>query len=145
MEMNRQEKNRTRRRAGFSLMEILLAIALMGIIMSVLVVGFGDVLGANEKKAAEMFVKHSVKPSLTRYRMDMGSYPSSAEGLAVLLNAPSGDKASRWSGPYVDELPNDPWGNPYQYACPGVHNTKGYDLWSQGQDLQSTEDDIGNW
>jgi general secretion pathway protein G len=132
--------------AAFSLMEMLLVIGLMGVLMGVLAVGFGDIFGQNEKEIAGMFVKHGIKANLQQYRMNMGSYPTSEEGLKVLLDAPEGDKAARWKGPYVDTLPKDPWGNPYQYANPGTHNKNGYDIWSMGPDGQDgTADDIGNW
>lgn len=132
--------------AAFSLMEMLLVIGLMGVLMGVLAVGFGDIFGQNEKEIAGMFVKHGIKANMQQYRMNMGSYPTSDEGLAVLLNAPDGDKASRWKGPYVDSVPKDPWGNAYQYACPGTHNKTSYDIWSMGPDGQDgTADDIGNW
>ena len=53
--------------------------------------------------------------------------------------------ASTWKGHYLEQLPLDPWGNEYQYRYPGIHNQKGYDLWSMGQDGVTSSDDIGNW
>jgi general secretion pathway protein G len=67
--------------------------------------------------------------------------------LQALLTPPS-SKADRWHGPYIEgnNVPIDPWGEPYQYEYPGKHNKAGYDLWSKGPDKQSgTADDIGNW
>ncbi len=133
------------RRRAFSLMEILLVLALMGVLMGVLAVGFGNVFGTNQAKGAQMFVNHSIKTNLMQYRMDMGSYPSTEEGLDALLQAPDSEKASRWHGPYADEIPVDPWGNAYQYCFPGVHNATGYDIWSLGPDSVQSADDIGNW
>lgn len=130
---------------AFTLIEILLAIALMGVVMSAMVVGFGGIFEANTEKAARMFVENTVKPNMMQYRMDMGSYPSTADGLEALLNPPSGEKAAYWHGPYADKIPLDPWKNHYQYACPGTHNPRGYDLWSLGPDGIVSEDDIGNW
>jgi general secretion pathway protein G len=137
---------RRNRHAAFSLMEMLLVIGLMGILMGVMAVGFGNIFGENEKTVAGMFVNQGIKANLQQYRMNMGSYPTSDEGLKALLEAPDGDKASRWKGPYADTMPKDPWGNPYQYACPGVHNKNSYDIWTMGPDGQDgTADDIGNW
>ncbi len=88
-----------------------------------------------------------MKTPLVTYRLQMGAYPSTDEGLQALLAAPTG-KADRWRGPYVEgnKIPPDPWGEPYQYKCPGVHNKDGYDLWSKGPDkTDGTDDDIGNW
>ena len=131
---------------AFTLMEILLVIGLLGLLMGVMAVGFGNIFGTNEKEIAKMFVDQGVKANLQQYRMHMGSYPTTEEGLNALLEAPEGDKATRWKGPYADKLPKDPWGNPYQYLCPGTHNKNSFDLWSMGPDGQDgTADDIGNW
>ena len=127
-------------------MEMLLVIALMGVLMGVLAVGFGNIFGENEKEMAKMFVRQGIKANLMQYRMNMGGYPTTDEGLKALLDAPDNESAGRWKGPYADALPKDPWGKPYQYACPGVHNKIGYDIWSMGPDKQDgTDDDIGNW
>ena len=82
-------------------------------------------------------------------RIDMGDYPSTNEGLAVLLTPP-GNAGDKWHGPYIDavggKLPVDPWGQPYEYRYPGVKNPGGYDLFSKGPDKTAdTADDIGNW
>ncbi len=131
---------------GFTLMEILLVIGLMGMLMGVLAVGFGDIFGQNEKQIAKIFVKQGISTNLQQYRMHMGSYPTTEEGLKALLQAPDNAKASRWMGPYADSIPEDPWGNPYQYVYPGIHNKISYDVWSMGPDGQDgTADDIGNW
>jgi len=81
----------------------------------------------------------------------MGAYPSTSEGLQALITVPAGN-ADRWRGPYImvkgdqNKILLDPWGNPYQYRYPGIHNTTGYDLWSKGPDgRDGTADDIGNW
>jgi general secretion pathway protein G len=79
--------------------------------------------------------------------MQMGDYPSTADGIQALITPP-GAKADHWHGPYIEggKIPLDPWGEPYQYAYPGTKNKGGYDLWSKGPDKQSgTADDIGNW
>jgi len=79
----------------------------------------------------------------------VGDYPSTAEGLQALVTAPAG-KADRWRGPYVvgdkTKIFTDPWGTPYQYRYPGIHNKNKPDVWSKGPDGRNgTADDIGNW
>lgn len=146
-------KNRTRlrnRRRGFTLMEILIVIALLGTIMGFVVMNLGDVLtgGKADIEKAKVQSNGSFDLALQRYRMKIGSYPSTEEGLQALLAAPSG-KEDRWgSAPYIkdESVLKDSYGNTYRYAYPGTHNTNGYDLWSVGPDGQDgTPDDIGNW
>jgi general secretion pathway protein G len=78
----------------------------------------------------------------------MDRYPTSEEGLKVLVEAPSGED-KKWRGPYITQLRSDPWGNSYQYRFPGTHHANGYDLWSRGADGQDGGEgqgaDIGNW
>jgi len=86
--------------------------------------------------------------ALDNYRLDMESFPATAQGLHALLAPPSDPVAAqRWSGPYTDEsLLLDSLDQPYQYQYPGKRNPQKYDLWSLGPDGQDgTDDDIGNW
>jgi general secretion pathway protein G len=87
-----------------------------------------------------------MKIPLTTYRIHLGDYPSTAEGLQALVNPPSG-KADRWKGPYLQDgkLPKDPWGRDYQYKYPGTHNKTSYDLYSLGASGQDDDKVIGNW
>ena len=99
--------------------------------------------------SSSIFVNSSIKTPLVRYRIDMGDYPSTNEGLAALITAP-GDAGNKWRGPYLDvsggKVPVDPWKQPYEYRYPGVKNAGGYDLYSKGRDKTAeTADDIGNW
>ena len=66
----------------------------------------------------------------------MDRYPTTEEGLNVLITAPAGDE-SKWRGPYVKMLRADPWGNPYQYVLPGTHHPTSFDLWSRGAEILS--------
>ena len=133
--------------SGFSLIEILIVIALIAVIATLSIGNIGKIFGGQQSKVASIFVKQTVKLGFTAYKIDVGSYPNSEEGLAALTKAPAG-KESRWNGPYIDSIPADPWGNAYKYRFPGSNNidgSKGYDIWSLGEDGIESADDIGNW
>ncbi len=135
--------------AGFTLLEILVVIAIMALLVGVAVSNIKGIFGNQQETVARMVVRESMKPALFSYKLDVGDYPSTAEGLQALLTAPSG-KADRWRRKYIDsntgKPPLDPWGREYQYAYPGTKNKDDYDLWSMGPDgISGTADDIGNW
>ena len=131
------------------------------------VIGIDDDWRPEKEVVARMFVESTIKLPLHTYRVHMGDFPSTTEGLQALITAPSSppaapsplpavfrdsaDKAGRWRGPYVFANEHwkpflDPWGNPYQYRYPGIRNKDGYDIWSKGPDgKDGTADDIGNW
>jgi len=135
------------RQHGFSLIEILIVIALIAILATVAIGNLSGIFGGQQEKVASLFVKQTLDTALVPYRLDIGSYPSSEQGLAALTKAPSG-KESKWKGPYLKELPLDPWDRPYQYRYPGsknVNGARGYDAWSFGADGVESADDIGNW
>lgn len=135
--------------AAFTLLEILVVLAIMGLLVGLTVTKFGNVLGSNEKGIAQLFVKSSLQSPLMQFRLGAGDYPSTAEGLQALVTAPA-NKADRWTGPYIESKdgkpPTDPWGEAYQYRYPGTKNKGSYDIWSKGPDkTDGTDDDIGNW
>ncbi len=139
---------RTTRR-GFTLVEIIIVLAIIGMIAGLAVTRVEGIFGGSQTSIAKIFVNDSLKTSFVRYRIDIGDYPSTAEGLEALVSAPS-SRADRWKGPYIDakggKVPLDPWGEPYGYRYPGTKNTGGYDVFSKGPDkVEGTEDDIGNW
>jgi general secretion pathway protein G len=144
--------HRTPRRQGtnrlskaFTLLEILVVLAILGLLVGLAITNVDKIWGGAQADTTRMFVNQTMSLPLTTYRIRVGDFPSTGEGLQALMTAPSG-KADRWTGPYVEKIPLDPWGEPYQYAYPGTRNKGSYDLWSKGPDKQSgTEDDIGNW
>ncbi|MGA9777243.1 MAG: type II secretion system major pseudopilin GspG [Verrucomicrobiia bacterium] len=127
-------------RRAFTLVEMLLVITIIGILAALVI---PMMVGRSEqaRQAAAHADLSSVKTALDAYEVDNGFYPKS---LQDLIQQPS--NARNWHGPYLDNLPVDPWGNPYIYAYPGRHNPNGFDLSSVGPDGKAgTDDDIGNW
>jgi general secretion pathway protein G len=106
-----------------------------------------QLLSDAQTTVARSFIEQDLRTALTTYHLQVGDYPSTAEGLQV-LTAPPADKVDRWHGPYLDstKTASDPWGHDYKYAYPGIHNPNGYDLWSTGPDgVDGTADDVSNW
>lgn len=134
---------------AFTLIEILIVVAIIGLLAGVLVSNYDKIFDDAKIKTTKIFLKTNLRTSLERYKMDMGSYPNTSEGLAVLMTAPA-NAAENWHGPYFEvdggKLPVDPWLEPYQYRFPGTKNKTKYDILSKGPDkTEGTEDDIGNW
>ncbi len=120
-----------RRAAGFTLLELLIALLIVGLLVGVVAQNlFGNVAKA-ERTAAKQQIDVFAK-ALDNYRLDMGSFPTNEQGLAVLTKAPAND--ARWKGPYLKkEAPPDPWGNPYVYKNPG-EGGQPYEIRSLGRD-----------
>ena len=140
--------NKLKKDAGFTLLEIMVVIAIMGILATLVI----PKLMGRPDDARIVAAKHDVGTlvlSLKLYRLDIGQYPSSEQGLKALVERPSfGKDATNWkSGGYLDDIPNDPWGNPYQYVIPGIHGE--IDVFSFGADGKAggegNDADIGNW
>lgn len=134
--MKRSEK-------GFTLAEIMLVIAILGILVSVVV----PRLTGRSKEARQQAVRLQIENlgmALDAFEFDCGRYPNAQEGLEALRQVPP--QVSNWKGPYLKKaVPIDPWGNAYVYMAPGVHN-KDFDLYSYGPDQhEGGGDDIGNW
>lgn len=147
--MNLPRSSRRRASAsGFTLLEILVVLAILGLLVGLAVSNTGKIFGDSQETVARIFVRDSLKSSLVSYRIHNGDYPSTAEGLSALVTQPNGRE--RWKGPYVEvsggKIPLDPWGEEYIYRYPGTQNKGSYDLFSKGADkTQDTADDIGNW
>ena len=131
---------------GFTLVEILVVITIIGLIMALVGPRVINYLGEAKVKAAKIQIE-SFSSALDLYYLDAGRYPSSSEGLTALAQRPGG--ATTWNGPYLKGgvVPNDPWGHPYLYRSPGEHGA--YDIVSYGADGQEggagTAADIVSW
>jgi general secretion pathway protein G len=132
--------------AGFTLVEILVVITIIGLIMALVGPRVVNYLGESKVKAAKIQVE-SFASALDLFYLDAGRYPSTSEGLAALAQRPGNVDA--WNGPYLRGglVPTDPWGRPYLYRSPGEHGA--YDIVSYGSDGQEggtgTSADIANW
>jgi len=121
----RQRKND---RIGFTLMEVLLVMAILVILGSVVVANFGKIFGDAKIDIARTQLQTLSLP-LTKFQFDTGNYPSTDAGLDALRVAPGDVSEEKWRGPYLPkELTADPWGNAYQYE----KTSEGYRIWSNG-------------
>ena len=120
-----------RRARGMTLIEILVVLVLIGIVMGIVGSNF---IGRGEKAKADAAKIDigQIAQSLDLYKLEIGRYPTTQEGLQALVSAPAG--VANWNGPYWKKstLPKDPWGNEYRYSAPGQHGP--YDIMSYGAD-----------
>lgn len=125
---------RRARQAGFTLVEVLVVISIIGLIMGLVGPRVLNYLSDAKVKAAKIQIE-SFSSALDLYFLDTGRYPSSTEGLNALMQRPS--SASAWNGPYLKGtvVPKDPWGTPYVYKSPG--DRKPYEILSYGPDGQN--------
>ncbi|MGO9021730.1 MAG: type II secretion system major pseudopilin GspG [Syntrophobacteraceae bacterium] len=118
-------------RKGFTLIELLVVMVILSLLAAFVGTDFFKHIGTSKQKAAKTQIE-MFGTALDSFRLSVGRYPSSAEGLQALRANPGLDL---WDGPYLrKEVPNDPWGRPYVYNCPGQHGD--YDLVSLGADGQ---------
>jgi general secretion pathway protein G len=130
---------------GFTLLELLVVMVIIGLLAGYVGPKLFGQIGRSEVKVARAQVEGLVK-ALDQYRLDVGRYPSTQDGLAALVARPAGE--ARWNGPYLAKaVPKDPWGQDYAYRAPGEHGD--FDLQSFGRDGRpggSGEDaDIVSW
>jgi len=115
---------------GFTLLELLVVMVIIGLLVGYVGPKLFGQIGKSEVKVARAQID-AVQKALDQYRLDVGRYPTTLQGLASLQARPVGE--ARWAGPYLAKaLPPDPWGRAYQYRSPGEHGE--YDLFSLGRD-----------
>jgi general secretion pathway protein G len=140
---NSQKPSRRRARRGFTLVELLLVLVILGILAALVLPKFTGRTEQARITAAQTQIS-TFGTALDAFEVDTGSYPRGPEGLTQLLVAPA--DVTGWRGPYLkSDIPLDPWGRPYVYEYPGRINANGYDIVSMGPDGQpGTQDDVVN-
>jgi general secretion pathway protein G len=133
------------RQSGFTLLELLVVMVIIGLLAGYVGPKYFSQIGKSEIKATRAQID-ALEKSLDQYRLDVGHYPNTEQGLAALMKRPAGE--NRWQGPYLKkDVPLDPWGAPYQYVQPGEHGE--FDLFSFGKDGKAGGEDenadITNW
>lgn len=130
--------------AGFTLIEVMVVVVILGILAAVLVPKVMDRPEQARKTKARQDIR-AVEASLNLYKLDNYVYPTTDQGLEALVQKPSSPpEPTHWKqGGYLDRLPVDPWNREYQYLNPGAHGA--IDIYSLGPDGQPSDDDIGNW
>jgi general secretion pathway protein G len=144
---SRLNKTRSPRRGrGFTLIELMVILVIIGVLAALIVPNVLDRADDSRVTAAKNDVNNLMQ-ALKLYKLDNQRYPSGEQGLQALLSRPtSGPQAPNWR-PYVDKLPTDPWGRPYQYLSPGLHAE--VDVLSLGADGtpggEGANADVGSW
>jgi general secretion pathway protein G len=138
---------RSPRRSGFTLIEIMAVVVIMGLLMTVLAVGITGRVEVARVSAAQAQISR-IEQALDFYQLDNARYPTADQGLTALYEKPSSPPVPRsyTPGGYIkpDAL-RDPWDEPFHYRIPGTRNPHAFDLWSTGPDRQEGGDDITNW
>lgn len=132
---------------GFTLIEILVVVVILGILAAIVVPRVMERPGEARVTRARQDIQ-GIVTALSMYKLDNFAYPSSEQGLDALVAKPSGQpEAPNWKGPYLERAPKDPWGHAYQYVQPGQHGS--VDVYSLGADGKPGGDgeaaDVGNW
>jgi general secretion pathway protein G len=127
-------------RDGFTLIEIMLVVVIIGILAGIATVKFTGRIGQSQEAAAQASIE-AIGLALDLYEIDNFAFPQSLQSLVT-----DPGSAPNWRGPYLKKgLPKDPWGNAFQYRFPGSRNPNSYDLFSLGADGSESGDDLGNW
>ena len=126
----------------------MVVVVILGILAATIIPQFIGTTHDAKVGAAKAHVAE-LESALERFYVHMDRYPTPEEGLKVLVNPPAEDATKKWRGPYIKQLRDDPWGNPYRYRSPGAHHATSFDIWSAGADGADGGDgekaDIGNW
>jgi general secretion pathway protein G len=133
-------------RSGFTLAELLVVLSILVVLLALVL---PRVLGS-KKKADIKLAKSQIglfRGPLEEYAVDCKGFPTTEQGLeALVVEPPDLPSGAKWSGPYIDEVPKDPWGQDFQYQYPPEYNIKDFpDIWSYGPDFDDDSDDICNW
>jgi general secretion pathway protein G len=138
---------RANRTDAFTLIEIMVVVVILGVLAATIIPQFTNTTQDAKISTAKATVAE-LSGAIERFYIHMDRYPTTEEGLQVLVTAPAGDE-QKWRGPYIQLLRADPWGNPYKYHNPSTHRASGYDLWSMAADGvdggEKEGADIGNW
>ena len=142
--MKRETRRYLKDKGGFTLIELLVVMVILGMLAAIVGPNLFGKVGKGKQSTAKTQIE-MLGQALDSYRLDVGSYPSTSEGLNA-MSTNSG--AQGWDGPYLKKaVPNDPWGKPYQYQSPGTHGE--YDLFSYGADGapggDSENKDVNSW
>jgi general secretion pathway protein G len=134
----RRPRSRRAPDAGFTLVELLVVLVILGLVMGLVAPRVLGYLSSSRDRAAELQIR-SFNSAMDLFFLDIGRYPSATEGLQALVTRPG--NLARWNGPYLQQpsVPADPWGNPYLYTAAG--RSGGYAITSYGADGQKGGDD----
>ena len=146
--VNRRSRAARAGERGFTLIEIMVVVIIIGLLAAVIVPQVIDKVDQARTTKAKADIQ-SIETALTMFRLDNSKYPTTDQGLQALVVQPTDPSIRHWRpGGYIQRVSKDPWGNDYQYVYPGTHG-KEYDLFTLGSDGQpggeGTAADIGNW
>ena len=130
---------------GFTLIEILLVVIIIGALAAMVIPRFAGRSEQAKTAVAKSDIDAHLETALKLYELDNGNFPTTNQGLKALVAKPASSPIPKnWNGPYIERSSNDPWGRPYVYVSPGTHRSD-FDLYSKGKDETKEDDDIVNW
>lgn len=137
-------KNIANRQAGFTLIEVMVVVVILGILAAVVVPNIMSKPEDARREKAKSDIR-AIQSALDLYKLDNFDYPTTEQGLQALVTKPSSapEPKNYKKNAYLKKVQKDPWKNEYQYLNPGVHGE--VDIFTKGKDQASADDDIGNW